>query len=122
MAAGRDLTMAAIADVVERGDIAAWRGLVAALSRHLGLRKSAAALERMNGLYAEFAGEGGDMLGSVIVELAKPYPYDLTEIDLSEYKGIVAPWNDWRSVERQCRSLAAALLDAPDPKLKDLSG
>lgn len=109
MAAGRDLTKAAIADVVERGDIAAWRGLVAAL-------------ERMNGLYAEFAGEGGDMLGSVIVELAKPYPYDLTEIDLSEYKGIVAPWNDWRSVERQCRSLAAALLDAPDPKLKDLSG
>jgi len=29
--AGRDLTKAAIADVVERGDIAAWRGLVAAM-------------------------------------------------------------------------------------------
>ena len=30
-AAGRDLTKAAIADVVERGDISAWRGLVAAI-------------------------------------------------------------------------------------------
>ncbi len=30
-AAGRDLTKAAIADVVERGDITAWRGLVAAM-------------------------------------------------------------------------------------------
>ncbi len=30
-AAGRDLTKAAIADVVERGDVAAWRGLVAAM-------------------------------------------------------------------------------------------
>jgi transcriptional regulator with XRE-family HTH domain len=30
-AAGRDLTKAAIADLVERGDISAWRGLVAAM-------------------------------------------------------------------------------------------
>jgi len=30
-AAGRDLTKAAIADVVERGDISAWRGLVGAI-------------------------------------------------------------------------------------------
>ncbi len=106
--------------VVERNAVRDYLD-VAALSRHLGLRKSAAALERMNELYAEFAGEGGDMLGSVIVKLAKPDPYDLTEIDLSEYKGIVAPWSDWRAVERQCRSLAVALLDTPDPKLKDSS-
>lgn len=86
---------------------------VAALSRHFGLRKSARALERMNELYAEFAGEGGDMLSSVVARLAKPEPYDLTEIDLNEYKGIVAPWSDWRAVERQCRSLAVALLDEP---------
>lgn len=89
---------------------------VAALSHHLGLQKSARALDRMNELYAEFAGEGGDMLSSVVVKLARPDPHDLTEIDLKEYKGIVAPWNDWRAVESQCRSLAVALLERPEVK------
>jgi len=83
----------------------------AALSHHLGLRKSAQALRSMNELYREFAGEGGDMLSSVVVKLANPDPYDLTEIDLGEYQGIVAPWNEWRAVEAQCRSLAIALLE-----------
>jgi hypothetical protein len=86
---------------------------VAALSHHLGLRESARALDRMNELYAEFAGEGGDMLSTIVVKLSSPDPYDLTEVDLDEYKGIVAPWNDWRIVESQCRSLALALLEEP---------
>ena len=84
---------------------------VAALSYHLGLKKSAAALERMNELYAQFAGEGGDMLVSLAVKLANPDPYDLTEVDLSEYKGIIAPWNDWRAVQAQCRALVVAFLE-----------
>lgn len=90
---------------------------IAALSHRLGLHKSAATLERMSELYAEFAGEGGDMLSTSIVRLSNPEPYDLTQVDLSEYRGIVAPWNDWESVVRQCRSLALALLDsAPEKK------
>lgn len=84
---------------------------VAALSHRLGLRKSATALDRMNELYAEFAGEGGDMLGTVLVKLSNPDPYDLTHVDLTEYKGLIAPWNDWQSVVGQCRALALALLD-----------
>lgn len=84
---------------------------VAALSHRLGLLKSAAALERMNDLYAEFAGEGGDMLSTVVVKLTNPGPYDLTQVDLTEYRGIVAPWNDWQTVVTQCRSLALALLE-----------
>ena len=86
---------------------------VAALSHHLGLRASARALGRMNALYAEFAGEGGDMLSTVVVKLSNPDPYDLTELDLSEYRGTTAPWNDWRAVESQCRALAIALLEEP---------
>lgn len=84
---------------------------VAALSHRLGLRKSAVALDGMNSLYAEFAGEGGDMLSTVVVKLTNPDPYDLTQVDLTEYRGIVAPWNDWQTVVKQCRSLALALLD-----------
>lgn len=83
---------------------------VAALSHHLGLRKSADALERMQDLYSEFAGEGGDILVTIVMKLSHPDPYDLTEVDLAEYKGIVPPWNSWHAVEKQCRALAVALL------------
>ena len=83
---------------------------VAALSKHLGFKKSAAALESMNDLYGEFVGEAGDVLTTLVVKLANPEPYDLTDVDLSEYKGIVAPWNDWRSVTAQCAKLAASIL------------
>jgi hypothetical protein len=76
------------------------------------MKKSVAALERMNELYAEFAGEDGDMLSSVTVKLSNPDPYDLTNVDLTEYKGIIAPWNDWQAVEAQCRALATGLLTA----------
>jgi hypothetical protein len=83
---------------------------VAALSRHLGLERSAAALSDMSKLYAEFAGEGGDMLTSVVVKLAAPDPVDLEGVDLAEYKGIVPPWNEWSAVVEQCGALAAALI------------
>ncbi len=84
---------------------------VAALSQRLGLPGSVRALERMNELYAEFAGEGGDMLSSIVVKLSHPDPFDLTEVDLTGYKGIAPPWNDWRAVLAQCRALAVALLE-----------
>jgi hypothetical protein len=85
---------------------------VAALSHHLGMTESIAALEHMNELYADFAGEDGDLLSSVAVKLANPDPYDLTDVDLTEYKGIIAPWNYWHAVETQCRALAVGLLTA----------
>ena len=85
---------------------------VAALSHHLGSQKSVAALEVMNELYGEFAGESGDILTSVVTRLAAPEPYDLTDVDLTEYKGIIAPWNDWNAVADQCGSIAAAVLAA----------
>ncbi len=89
---------------------------VAALSHRLGLRKSALALEKMNTLYAEFAGEGGDMLSTVLVKLTNPDPYDLTQVDLSEYRGIVAPWTDWQTVVSQCHSLALTMLNVAPGK------
>jgi hypothetical protein len=64
----------------------------------------------MRNLYAEFAGEAGDILISVLVKLAAPDPYDLTDVDLREYKGIIPPWDDWRAVVSQCRSVALEML------------
>jgi hypothetical protein len=37
-------------------------------------------------------------------------PRDLTEVDLTEYEGIIAPWNDWCPVEEQCRAFAVEIL------------
>jgi hypothetical protein len=88
---------------------------VAALSHHLGTSKSVRAVERMRQLYAEFAGEAGDIMVSIVVKLGAPDPYDLTEVDLSEYKGIIPPWNDWGAVEEQCRALAVAILRRVPP-------
>lgn len=82
---------------------------VAALSRHLGLERSATALENLSELYAEFAGEGGDMLTSVLVKLAAPDPNDLAGVNLAEYKGIVPPWGSWSAVVEQCGTLAARI-------------
>ena len=45
---------------------------VAALSHHIGLEKSAAALESMNELYAEFKDEAGDLLTAVVIKLTVP--------------------------------------------------
>lgn len=83
---------------------------VAALSAHMGLAASVAALEPMSVLYAEFAADGGDILPSIVVKFVTPDPHDLTDLDLSEYKGIVAPWNSWLAVVRQCEKLAVALV------------
>jgi hypothetical protein len=83
---------------------------VAALSNHLGKAASVAAIGTMRILYAEFAGEAGDILISVLVKLANPDPYDLTDVDLREYKGIIPPWNDWHAVVSQCRSVGLEML------------
>lgn len=119
LAGGRSLKLPTIGEMLRiKGYLVVERNAtrdyldVAALSHHLGLRKSAEALDRMSELYAEFAGEGGDLLGTLVVKLSNPDPYDLSQVELTEYKGIVAPWNDWQSVVGQCRSLALALLEA----------
>jgi len=117
MARGRTLRVPTVAEmlrvkaflVVERNTTRDYLD-VAALSHHLGTGKSVSALERMNELYGEFVGEGGDMLMSLITKLAAPDPYDLTDVDLGEYKGIIPPWHDWRAVETQCRTVAEGIL------------
>jgi hypothetical protein len=83
---------------------------VAALSHHLGTRKSVVALEPMNSLYGDLSDQRGDVLTLVVTKLASPDPYDLTDVDLTEYKGITAPWNDWQAVVRQCQTISAAIL------------
>lgn len=48
---------------------------VAALSHHLGLARSAEALESLPHLYPQFTGEGGDILSTAVVTLTHPAPF-----------------------------------------------
>lgn len=53
--AGRDLTKAAIADVIERGDVRAWRGLVRALRESRGKGLASRVSEVLGGMDAQDA-------------------------------------------------------------------
>jgi hypothetical protein len=43
-------------------------------------------------------------------QLSEPAPYDLSEIDLHHYRGLLARWQDWTEVVTVCRQLAVAVL------------
>jgi len=50
---------------------------------------------------------------SVALDIAKtlsdPQPYDLEGLDLTIYKGIQEPWNEWQRVAEQCSHLGQAM-------------
>jgi hypothetical protein len=55
----------------------------------------------------------------LLVQLAKPMPYDLEETRLSEYKLLAPRWHDWKTVSEACARCSARLfadLATPAPK------
>ena len=61
--------------------------------------------------------EGGDVLTSIVVSLSRPESHDLTEVDLTEYKGIAATAKlYWPNLARQIPSaLRFSAPSAPPP-------
>jgi hypothetical protein len=61
---------------------------------------------------------GASVLAEVIERLGAARPIDATVIDLSSYRGLKPPWNDWRYVAGRGRSwaqtLAKLLLDGKE--------
>jgi len=49
------------------------------------------------------------VLAEVVERLAFAEPSDRAAVDLSTYRGLVAPWNDWDFVVGRGRSLATRL-------------
>ncbi len=45
----------------------------------------------------------------VAKRLSEPNPYDLGQVNLSEYKGLTPAWRDWERVERICRHFGKLL-------------
>jgi hypothetical protein len=81
----------------------------AALADHLGDARTAASLKHFDSLYPQPSGESA--LQQLQIQLANPVPYDLDEVRLTEYKELVARWQDWTSVKQACAHWAAKLFD-----------
>jgi hypothetical protein len=82
----------------------------AALADRLGADAVSAVVE-MDDYYADQRGPGGRRIATQLAkQLSEPAPYDLSEIDLHHYRGLLARWQDWTEVLTMCRQLAVAVL------------
>ncbi len=80
-----------------------------ALADALGEEDALAAMEPFDALYPQPHGQSA--LQQLQIQLAKPLPYDLQDVDLGEYRHLVPKWRDWRAVETACARIAVRLLD-----------
>jgi hypothetical protein len=80
-----------------------------ALAVRLGEEKTAAALRDFDDLYPQENGESALM--QLQVQLSNPLPFDLDEVNLSEYKSLEPRWQDWGAVRTVCLGVAALIFD-----------
>jgi hypothetical protein len=65
----------------------------------------------MDDYYIDQRGPGGRRIATQVAkQLAEPAPYDLSEIDLRHYRGLLPRWQDWHEVATVCRQVAIAVL------------
>jgi hypothetical protein len=80
-----------------------------ALADHLGTERVIAALATFDQLYPQ--ANGASPLQQLQIQLANPLPYDLDEVNLSEYKNLHPKWQTWQTVKTLCATLSTSLLD-----------
>ncbi|HKH46888.1 MAG TPA: hypothetical protein VKM72_19695 [Thermoanaerobaculia bacterium] len=82
------------------------------LLERLGETGAQSAMRPLDELYPQPS--GASVLAEVVERLGAAQPVDAMEIDLASYKGLKAPWNDWRYLTDRgrfwARILGAALL------------
>jgi hypothetical protein len=78
-----------------------------AMQDRLGEAGTLAALRSFDRLYPQPNGESPTQ--QLLVQLAKPMPYDLEETRLSEYKLLALRWHDWKTVSQACARCSARL-------------
>lgn len=84
---------------------------VVALADRLG-SSAVDVLADIDDYYADQIGPEGRRVSTQLVrQLAEPLPYDLSEVDLSHYRGLDPRWQNWDDVAERCRALATGILD-----------
>jgi len=82
----------------------------AALVEHVGLTKAAGALDRFDACYLDLIrGREASPMIQLVRQLSEPNPYDIDDIDISQYKGIRTPFSSWDHIRRVCEKMAAEL-------------
>lgn len=70
-----------------------------ALFDHLGVQRSLQALQPLDQLYPQ---EGETTISQQLaLQLADPRPWDLSQTDLQNYKGLQPPYTNWKEVKRR---------------------
>lgn len=80
-----------------------------ALADHMGDERVALALQAFDRLCPQENGESP--LQQLQIQLANALPYDLEEIELSEYKNLDSRWHHWHAVKSACSHLATVIFD-----------
>lgn len=81
----------------------------AALADALGPEGAGAALSRLDELYPQDSGQSA--LQQLLVQISAPLPYDLEDVDLSEYKNLDPRWHSWGKVREVCSRLSSDLFE-----------
>lgn len=82
----------------------------AALADRLGPEAPSTVIE-MDAYYVDQGRPGGRRVATQVAkQLAEPAPYDLSEIDLPRYRGLLPRWQDWAEVLTVCRQVAVAVM------------
>src|SRR5262245_29553877 len=61
----------------------------------------------MDDYYVDQRGPGGKRIATQVAkQLSEPVPYDLSEVDLRHYRGLLPRWQEWAEVLTVCRQVA----------------
>ena len=78
-----------------------------AMSNSLGDGKVLESLDAFDSLYPQPNGESA--FQQLQIQLSNPLPYDLDDVDLSEYKHLVPELQDWNHIKALCGSIAVKM-------------
>lgn len=85
---------------------------VAALAARLGEAGAASVVGAMDAYYHDQVPTAGRRVATQVArQLAEPLPFDLSSVDLSEYRRLSPRWQSWDAVAEQCRRVAVRVLD-----------
>ncbi len=82
----------------------------AALAEKAGMENAVSTLENFDAYYSEVTRKDEvSPLIQLIRQLSEPTPYDLDDIDVSQYKGVSPPLNSWDYIKNVCEKISVEL-------------
>ena len=82
----------------------------AALADHVGNDALVQAMTSFDSLYPQNDSDT-TALSQLQIQLASPLPYDLDDVELSEYKNLAARWHDWNAVRDVCIAASKTMFE-----------